>query len=75
MRDLSGVVAALKKQRQRARLDLEQIDRAIVALGGAENPVGRPAKAANPPARPRRRMSAEARKIASDRMKTRSSSA
>jgi hypothetical protein len=69
MRDLSRVLAELKKQREKAKADLDRIDRAIVALAGPVSPVGSSAKQASRPARSRRRMSAVARKAASDRMK------
>ncbi len=69
MRDLSKVLVELKKQREKAKADLDRINQAIAALAGTVNSVGGPAKPARRPARPRRRMSPEARKAASDRMK------
>ena len=73
MRDLSRVIAELKKQREAAKADLDRIDQAIAALGDT---VKRPEKRAEQPKIPaparrrrRRRMSDAARKAASERMK------
>src|ERR1035437_9909565 len=54
------VLAELKKQREKAKADLDRIDRAIVALAGPVSPVGGPAKQVSRPARSRRGMSAVA---------------
>ena len=66
MRDLSKVLLALKKQREKAKADLDRLAGAIAALAGTAGPVKEPA--ASHPVRSRR-FSAAARKAASDRMK------
>ena len=64
--DITTVVQALKERRSR-------IDRAIAALERLASPArrGRPPKAASPIVRPRRHMSAAARKRISEAMKQR----